>query len=967
MKICQQCGAALSPDAPAGLCPVCLLGGAATGAAGGPAESGGLRRGSMPVPGRDFGGYHVNRQLGEGGMGKVFEAVQLATGRRVALKVMGQALTQEKDRRRFLREGRVAASVNHPNVVYVYGSEEIEGVPVIVMELVHGGTLNERLKAGGPLPVTAAVGAALEIITGLEAAHAAGVLHRDIKPANCFITTDSQVKVGDFGLSLSTEAHLETRLTAQGSAMGTPAYASPEQLQGEELDVRADIYSTGATLYHLLTGRPPFTANDFVKQIAEVLGKEPEAPHRVRPEVPVELSRIVLRCLAKERKSRFQSYEELRDALLPFTAGEPVPAPLPRRLLAGLVDHLVTMVPMVVLQFAAMFYMPGWFQNVEHGFTVSSMSIMPEKVYYTLDTAIWVVWHLLYYTVCEGRWGAGVGKILCGLRVMGPDGRPPGLLRALGRTAGFTICKCLALVFLLLKLPANSLVSVLASGVVLLGFPLLFVTMRKRNGYLALHDWLSGTRVVVRPRQQVRPVYEAGHKAAGSGANRPAFDQPVNWGPYVINARLWVRGDEELLLGADPVLHRPLWVHVRGAEAPPVAELRQDLGRPARLRWVNGGVSNGMLGGVSDGGGGERCWDAYEAVEGGPLLNCLTPVPWGAVRFWLLDLAEEMLGARRRPLTAPVFSFDRIWITRSGRAMLLDFPCPQLAERIPPPEELAADTTAEAQAFLDAVARRALEGAGTASRPGQLLARVPLPAGVFLASLAKGSFERMDAVAGNLRHLTSLPAELSRSWRVASLALVPVVSISLALMLLLGMYWFVKHHREFETAWQTAQAHSVHANETGHGPGVLPRYDAPSTGAAGAGADGFHFPQGAYLYGPVFTLMAMMIMAGMTDFFAAVFFGFSPVLKLFGIAVVNRQGRRAARWRLGVRSLAGLVPPIILTVIFIRIASEDVFVRWHWVLLAGWLALLLAIVFVAVRWPDRSLADQVAGTWLVPE
>src|SRR5262245_38633733 len=141
VKICPSCRTPLAPDAPAGLCPSCLL----RGPEPEPADSGheDAASGVSPVPGRDFGSYHIERQLGAGGMGKVFEAVHRASGRRVALKVMLQALASEKDRQRFLREGQMAASVNHPNVVYVHGSEEVEGVPVIAMELVPGGTLSD--------------------------------------------------------------------------------------------------------------------------------------------------------------------------------------------------------------------------------------------------------------------------------------------------------------------------------------------------------------------------------------------------------------------------------------------------------------------------------------------------------------------------------------------------------------------------------------------------------------------------------------------------------------------------------------------------------------------------------------------------------------------------------------------------------------------------------------------------------
>ena len=214
-----------------------------------------------------FGGYTLLRLLGRGGMGAVYEAEQVATGRRVALKMLGQQLDSPDMRERFLREGRFAAGINHPNSLYVFGTEEIERRPVITMEIAGSGTLDDTLKKRGLIPVSEAVDAILNVIAGLEAASAGGVLHRDVKPSNCFVSHDGSVKVGDFGLSVSTLSTADTFATATGVILGTPAYASPEQLRGDDLDVRADIYSVGATLFTLLTGQAPFEGKKEVDPI----------------------------------------------------------------------------------------------------------------------------------------------------------------------------------------------------------------------------------------------------------------------------------------------------------------------------------------------------------------------------------------------------------------------------------------------------------------------------------------------------------------------------------------------------------------------------------------------------------------------------------------------------------------------------------------------------------------------------
>src|SRR5688572_13529015 len=362
--VCPQCGAPLTSKSPQGLCPACLLqagldgrsSSEATSAASGdfdPAMAMTMDhvRGSvsasplpdrpLPGPGERFGGYQILRILGKGGMGAVFEADQLETGRRVALKVLKHSLDSPESRKRFLREGRLAASINHPNSVYVYGTEEIQGTPAIAMELVAGGTLQERVKQHGPMPIGEAVDTILQIIAGLEAAQKLGVLHRDIKPANCFVDIDGTVKVGDFGLSISTAARGETDVTQSGAFLGTPAFSSPEQLRGDELNVRSDMYSVGVTLYYLLTGRTPFEADNVVKLLATVLEQPAESPRKHRPEIPSGLANVVLRCLQKQPTDRFRDYAELRKALLPFASASPTPATLGLRWVAHVVDGLL--------------------------------------------------------------------------------------------------------------------------------------------------------------------------------------------------------------------------------------------------------------------------------------------------------------------------------------------------------------------------------------------------------------------------------------------------------------------------------------------------------------------------------------------------------------------------------------------------------------------------------------------------
>ena len=178
------------------------------------------------------------------------------------------------------------------------------------MELLPGGTLKDRVRNGGPLPAAEAATAILQVVAGLEAAFAGGVLHRDVKPGNCFIDRDGTVKIGDFGLSIATTSDL-THRTATGTLRVTPQFAAPEQLKGAEPDVAADIYGVGATLFFLLTGEPPFNDTELLTLLTRVVTEPPRSPRAIVSTVPRGLAAVALRCLAKDPRERFTSYSAL--------------------------------------------------------------------------------------------------------------------------------------------------------------------------------------------------------------------------------------------------------------------------------------------------------------------------------------------------------------------------------------------------------------------------------------------------------------------------------------------------------------------------------------------------------------------------------------------------------------------------------------------------------------------------------
>jgi len=265
--------------------------------------------------GARLGPYEVRRLLGEGGMGEVYRAHDARLGRDVAIKMLPWSVQEDSERReRFHREARALAALNHPNVLAIYDTGEIEGAPYLVCELLEGETLRERLREG-PFATSRALHVAAEIARGLAAAHERGIVHRDLKPENVFLGPDERVKILDFGLAkLTGRDFADNRLgeeraaTTPGMLMGTLAYMSPEQLQGGEIDDRTDLFALGAILYEMLTGRPAFRRRSAVETMTAILRDDPQAESGSGLTSAVEL---VGRCLAKRPDERVQSAREL--------------------------------------------------------------------------------------------------------------------------------------------------------------------------------------------------------------------------------------------------------------------------------------------------------------------------------------------------------------------------------------------------------------------------------------------------------------------------------------------------------------------------------------------------------------------------------------------------------------------------------------------------------------------------------
>jgi serine/threonine protein kinase len=347
-RVCPMCRAELPADAPAGLCPRCSqLQEIGTGtwspasiahdATLAPRTTAPHGRGSVDTP-HVFGDYEIIGEIARGGMGVVYKARQISLDRIVALKtILSGQFASEADVERFYTEARAAANLQHPNIVAIHEVGEHEGQHYFSMDYVEGRNLASLIEAG-PLPVTQSVAYLKAIAEAIHYAHQQGILHRDLKPSNILIDSFDQPQITDFGIakrigardvpvsisSMKAGNSTESSLTAAGEVLGTPSYMSPEQIDADpaQLGPATDVYSLGAILYELLTGRPPFRGRSARDTLLAVLQSPPVSVRRLNRRVPRALERICLKCLQKDPSRRYSSAAALADDLERFTLGQ---------------------------------------------------------------------------------------------------------------------------------------------------------------------------------------------------------------------------------------------------------------------------------------------------------------------------------------------------------------------------------------------------------------------------------------------------------------------------------------------------------------------------------------------------------------------------------------------------------------------------------------------------------------------
>jgi hypothetical protein len=850
-------------------------------------------------------GYKIVRLLGRGGMGSVYEAEDSAFGRRVALKLIGaDHVASDEAVERFRQEGRLASTIAHPRCVFVIAADEHQGRPYIVMELMPGETLQTLVERAGPLPVGEAIAKVLDVVEGLQEAHLQGVIHRDVKPSNCFLGDDGRVKVGDFGLSKSLDS--DAALTRTGSFVGTPLYASPEQIKRDAVDERTDVYSAAATLYYLLTGRPPFQADDAAAALAKIVSEPPTPLRSLRPELPPALEAAILRGLERDRDRRWPDLARFRQALLPFVSERLQLADQALRASAYFTDAL--------LVFAVHTVLIGLYAVESlHPLTVAGPGSIT-----LVGLGSKRLGFLAYFTVLEGLWGASIGKRLTGLRVSRvAGGGPPGPAPALLRAAVFYLLTSLpadvTVVLLFALLPARLAVDYLpvSYAISALGYLVMASSMRAGNGYRGLHEWASGTRVVkltrsVRRRAPrvrkapVRPVLDRAG-AAPAGVLRSV-------GPYRVRGAVKWDGDRRVLLGEDPALNRAVWLVLRPKGSPPPSPARRGLGRPGRPRWLNGGEQA------------EHRWDAYAPQLGCPLADLAGPegLPWADARPVLHDLADELARACADGTLPDGLAADQVWVQPDGTVQLVD----PLGSAVSGAGEARTDQE-RALDLLRRTAALALEGGrrlgtGAGAPPTSIRAAVPEHAARMLDRLigrprpGDAPYGDVAALVADLEADRDKPTEVDTARRAAHLAPSATVAAPLAGALL----------------WVTCPWR-------------------PSS--------------------PVDPMAAVVALTLLAVAWAALARG-GALLGVTGLALVRADSRPAERWRCAWRAAVAWAPvAALLAASCWAAARQPPRLTLAWACWGAAAAALASYPFLALAYPARSIHDRLAGTWLVPK
>lgn len=955
-----------------------------------------------PAP-KTIGGYRLLRLLGAGGMGAVYEAEVPGSSHRVAVKLLSSRLASSPTSvERFKQEGRLASQLAHPRCVFVLAADADAGRPYIVMELMPGETLKDLVDKRGPLPPEEAITRILDVIDGLAEAHRVGMIHRDMKPSNCFLTADGRVKVGDFGLSKSLVGARNHHLTQSGAFLGTVLFASPEQIRGEPLDYSSDVYSVCATLYYLLCGQAPYQHESVTAVLAKAISEDAPPICEKRAEVPAGLGAVVMRGLERDRDRRWQSLDDLREALVNLLPSRQHPA-RPRALIgAYALDRIILGFLTVPAELIRMWAM---------GITDGTVGVFELR---------WLSITLLlgYFAIGEGVFGATPGKWLLGLRVsrIGQTG-PPGLGRALVRTVVFHALLLSVFVFPegLVEWLGPTAGGLLGGILMLTAAVAMSAQLRRRWGYRGVHDLATGCHVTQRPLPARKLRLPVKHPTPLQALLPPPADAlPEAVGPYAVRGRVCVEpSGEQVWIGEDKALARTVLLWLKPNEAaPPLAAT--EVYRPTRLRKLGTGTLEWA--GQSFG------WTALVAPLGSPLAQAIDPkqpLPWADARFLLEQLVEELRAAEADGTVPDRLSLDQVWVEPNGRVQLLER---SLTDGAPVP-------TVTPLTLVREVASLALEGRPRAVA-GPVHAPVPPHTVPVLDRLfTDGGYKTLAYLQRDLADTHAHRPEVTPGIRAAHLSIqATVLSAPLAALLVLTfglaplltrdaqnraaqaeaalaaladpekreklatrpeLVEPLKHPRLIERLEdlrdrKQAEADARRAMLFAPQRFVLEQVEtyAPPDPAREAGypvqvreaviwagaADGTPRAQSASPWRTDFTpmMLILFVIAGGLVLAAAIWRGGLSML-VAGITVVQADGRRATRRQCGLRAIVVWLP---ITALLVGAAVLQVWAPQRIYLAAAlWLlgvALLPIYVVIALRFPTRPPQDRVAGTYLVP-
>jgi uncharacterized RDD family membrane protein YckC len=728
--------------------------------------------------------------------------------------------------------------------------------------------------------------------------------------------------------------------------------------------------------------------------IANTLEKRAQSPRVHRKEIPDGLARAILRCLSKHPSERFKSYADLRRALEPYSSVAPTPATLGLRLAAGALDLCLLG---LVSQIVFFLFIGDPFEVIDRmGQDVRSASAVMLP---------WILVVIAYYGLSEWRWGATPGKAICRLRVVGADQGHPPLMRALARAAIYSVVPMLPYGLMLLFRPDAMAITggptAYAQGFgyyVLLG--LLFVTVRRRNRFASLHDLATGTRVVSREALARRSGLPVEVHPPAHVENAPQL------GPYHVLETLGGCAEAEWMMGYDLRLLRRVLIRKVPAGTPPLADSLRHLSRPGRLRWLTGRREAAGH------------WDAFEGVAGCSLADLIKqPQPWAQVRFWLHDIAEELVAAEKDDTLPEVLELDRVWITTDGRAKLLDFPAPGSSASPSAATGMSMPLQSKetrATTFLNLMARSALGGRNHPATE-QVSARLAIHARELLESLPR--LNGAEAIKNALKPLMNRTAEVTRlrrtgivagclafpvmaslgaafgislmqdwqqknpelmelsqilnTWRAKNMPFVP--ADKLPSDRLMGTY-IASHYAGIitnEAAWSSVRSRIfIQPNAREFAETSIEQYGSPTAKELEEAEKSlepiikqFHvaeMPPRHFL--SVFLLwVTLAIYVGFPAMIAALLFRGGLVLLAAGVTYVQHDGMKASRLRLMWRSLVAWSPAVgsvLLAMLAISIKSMSAVV------------LSLLVMVILASWslwlPKRGLQDRLAGTWPVP-